>query len=932
MKPGPRPTAAATLPPRGLPGLDPTWSRLVQARSADGSLRTWHCLDTRAAGDTTEPVGTLVCVHGNPTWSYLWRRLLSAAPVGWRVVAPDHLGMGYSERVSYAQTLADRVADLGEVLAALGVTGPVVTVAHDWGGAISLGWALAHRDQLAGIVLLNTAVSQPPAAGVPALIAVARTPGVLRAACVQTPTFLRGTLRLAHPALPAPVRSAYLAPYAGAGRREAVGDFVADIPLTDDHPTKATLDAIADGLSRLGEVPVLLLWGPRDPVFADRYLRDLQDRLPQAQVHRFEGAGHLVAEDRDIAAAVAAWLPAATGGDAGGDTASRGPAGADESGHDGGPHGPPHGDRRHPRALWAALDERTLDPTAAIVELSAPRSTGGAGGPGGAASTDSTDSTDRATSVSFAELDQLTRDLAAGLTAIGVVPGDRVALLVPPGVELASLVYACWRIGAVVVLADAGLGRRGMSAALRGAGPKYVVGVPRALAAARALRWPGTAIAAGSLGVVDGAGAAATVVLRTLGARLSVDDLRARGAASTAAQGSAGPGPPGPRDEAAVLFTSGATGPAKGVVYRHGQLQAQRDLLVSAYEITAGDRLVAAFAPFALYGPALGITSAVPDMDVTAPATLTAAALADAVEAVGATLVFSSPAALVNVAATAGQLSSRQRRALAGVRLLLSAGAPVPASLLHSVAAVLPNAEAHTPYGMTEVLPVTDITAAGIDAAGPGNGVCVGRPLPGVQVAVRPLDSLGRPEPTPTDAPGVTGEICVGAEHVKDRYDRLWLTDTAAVTAPTTHPGWHRSGDVGHFDQQGRLWVEGRLVHVVSTADGVVTPVGVEQRVQALPQVAMAAVAGVGPPGAQVVVVVVTLADPAPGARPRRPGPLADTTLAAAVRAAAGREVAAVLVAPALPVDIRHNSKIDRTRVAAWADAVLRGDRVRGGP
>ena len=177
--------------------------------------------------------------------------------------------------------------------------------------------------------------------------------------------------------------------------------------------------------------------------------------------------------------------------------------------------------------------------------------------------------------------------------------------------------------------------------------------------------------------------------------------------------------------DCAVLFTSGATGPAKGVVYTHRQAAAQLEVVRSAYALTAADRFVAAFAPFAILGPALGIASAVPDVDVTAPASLTAPALAEAAAAVDATVVFASPAALRGVAATAEHLSPPQGTALAGVRLLMSAGAPVPASLLRSLRAVLPAADAHTPYGMTEVLPVTDISLAGIEAAGAGEGVCV---------------------------------------------------------------------------------------------------------------------------------------------------------------------------------------------------------------
>jgi acyl-coenzyme A synthetase/AMP-(fatty) acid ligase len=370
--------------------------------------------------------------------------------------------------------------------------------------------------------------------------------------------------------------------------------------------------------------------------------------------------------------------------------------------------------------------------------------------------------------------------------------------------------------------------------------------------------------------------------------------------------------------EGAVLFTSGATGPAKGVVYRLSQLRAQITQVAAVLRLGPDDRLVAAFAPFALYGPANGIGAVVPDMDVTAPGTLTAEALAAAVGAIDATSVFASPAALRNVVATADRLTPQQRAALDGIRTVLSAGAPVPASLLRAVQELLPNAELHTPYGMTEVLPATDIALAEIEAAGPGNGVCVGRALPGVTVRVSPLDALGRAEGQLTGTPGVTGEIVIAAAHRKERYDRLWAVEQQS----SRNPGWHRSGDVGHFDDEGRLWVEGRLVHVVVTADGPVTPVGLEQRIEALDGVTAAAIVGVGPVGTQQVVAIVVPA----GKRGSRQ-PLADSTLAAAVRAASPVGLAAVLVVDALPVDIRHASKVDRARLARWAERLLAGQR-----
>ena len=256
----------------------------------------------------------------------------------------------------------------------------------------------------------------------------------------------------------------------------------------------------------------------------------------------------------------------------------------------------------------------------------------------------------------------------------------------------------------------------------------------------------------------------------------------------------------------------------------------------------------------------------------------------------------------------------------------MSAGAPVPAALLRSLQSVLPNAAMHTPYGMTEGLPLTDISLPEIEDAGNGDGVCVGRPLPGVRVLIGPFDDVGVAGVDLTDTPCVSGEIWVSAAHLKDRYDTLWMTDQRA----TAHPGWHRTGDVGMLDEQGRLWVQGRTVHVISGADGPVTPVGVEQRVQRAlrgghPVAGTAgrstvAAVGVGPAGTQQLVVVLAGSG----------GPLASPELAAAARRAAGLPVAAVLVKDALPVDIRHNSKIDRVAVADWAADVLAGRSRRG--
>jgi len=292
----------------GLPGVSPDWSRHLTFVDSAGRNRAFHALDTHADPRSRAYVHlTVVCVHGNPTWSFLWRGLLASAPAGVRVVAVDQLGMGLSERPESVRRLGQRVDDLGRMVAALDVTGEVISVAHDWGGPISLGWVEsvlrgdAGRLRITGVVLMNTAVHLPEHSHAPTLIRMARTPGVLAMVAERSTGFIRGTTVLSGSAMSADVAAAYRLPYATADRRRAVREFIADIPLEEGHPSAAALDRIAADLTLLAGIPVLLAWGPGDPVFSDVYLRDLVRRIPHADVHRYEGARHLVIEDAPAA-------------------------------------------------------------------------------------------------------------------------------------------------------------------------------------------------------------------------------------------------------------------------------------------------------------------------------------------------------------------------------------------------------------------------------------------------------------------------------------------------------------------------------------------------------------------------------------------------------------------------------------------------------
>jgi acyl-CoA synthetase (AMP-forming)/AMP-acid ligase II/pimeloyl-ACP methyl ester carboxylesterase len=818
--------------------------RSVEVPSHDGGTHRWSIQD-RPGTDPSAP--TVVCLHGNPTWSFLWSRVLEELHPRHRVIAPDHLNMGHSERVGQRAYRA-RVDDIADLLGALGLTEPVWLVAQDWGGAIAMGVAVHHPHLVAGLVLSNTGIAVPQGRKAPWLIRVAATHGIHRIVTRSTSLFVRGTPWLPGGHLTSEQRTALAAPYRRAADRDGVAAFVADVPFDDRHPSAAAIAEVAAALPGL-RVPVRLVWGGRDPVFDDTFADDLLQRMPGAQLHRLPRSGHLAVLDASIAPFIEGAIASANE-----DVTS--PHAAPHA-----PHAPAFDDVR---PLWASIVERAADTSVAIDDAHANET------------------------VSHAVFAERVGRAVAGLRAAGVEPGDRVAVLVPPSVDLLAVIYACWRIGAVTVVADRGLGLRGLGAAVRSARVRHVVGPRQALAASRTLRW---------------APRANTISLRSL-----------RGAPPSALADPADPAlpSPGPDMPAAVVFTSGATGPAKGVRYTHRQLCAQRDAIRSVYDIQPTDRFVAAFAPFAVFGPALGIVTGLADMDVTAPATLTASALEDACRRIEATMVFAAPAALANVLRTA----TGPTPATAAVRLVLSAGAPVPMATLEAMATRCPNASLHTPYGMTEVLPVADESLVQRRAVGRGRGVCVGHPVHGCDVRIVPMD--------PDDGlhvlhTGGTGEVLVRAPWMSTGYDRLFLTEQRARPV-IDGAEWHRTGDVGHLDASGNLWIEGRVVHVIRTAAGPVTPVPLEVAVEALPGVRRAAAVGVGPAGVQQVVIVL---EPEDGDEGEASGELAD----AVRRSVAPHSVSAVWMVGDLPVDIRHNSKIDRAAVAARMERVLSGAR-----
>lgn len=865
-----------------LPGVDPRAQRTVTTRDFTGTDRTWHLLDSlpllQERGVT--PVGTLLAVHGNPTYSFLYRTLIRD-DIPWRLIAVDQLDMGYSDRTGVRRTLQDRITDLSLLTDALSLRGPVVTVGHDWGGIVSVGWALDNRADLAGMILTNTGIHQELGEKLPKALQFATAPGMLPLTTSITDAFLRTTLSLSKPPLPSEVQDAYLAPYRGRRRRMGIEQFVADIPDTADHPSRPTLERLAAGIRDL-DVPTLLAWGPRDVVFSDRYLRDLIERVPHADVHRFEKASHLVWDDADVAGLVAHWLDKRI---VQGDRSHRPVSNAAQA--------------ATPMRLAEAIMRNGEDPQLrdkpAVVEL---RTASG-----------------EPRAITWSLLARRVEDIATGMLAHGIKPGDRICILVRPGADLTAVLYACLRIGAVAVIADAGLGIQGLTRAVIGSHPAWVIAVDEALAASRVLGWPGKRISVETKPTADRV---------ALGLDTSINELAAQGAHLREMGAPLDAAWPQPDADAAILFTSGSTGPAKGAVLTHRQMGAMFAAVGDTLQLEPTRGLVAGFAPFALLGPALGAPSVVPDMDITRPGDLTASALADAVATLGEPAVFTAPAALRNLIATAGDLTEQQRKALAKVPSYFSAGAPIPAHLLEKLATVLPHAVAQSPYGMTECLVVTAIDLEEIRAAGQGDGVCVGKPVQRVELAIAVMDELGETTGEITTDAHVTGEVLIRAPHVRDRYLNLWGTTEISMR----FPGWHASGDVGHLDEEGRLWIEGRSAHVLATTAGLITPVRVEEAAERVPGVRRSGAAVVGPRGTQQIVVFFETDEGYKPGSATVPFPASQEKheqIRQAVREATGADVVATFETQTLPTDIRHNSKIDRAALSDWADATLAG-------
>ncbi len=509
--------------------------------------------------------------------------------------------------------------------------------------------------------------------------------------------------------------------------------------------------------------------------------------------------------------------------------------------------------------------------------------------------------------MTFADLELQTSSIAAGLQQMGVQPGQRIVMLVRFGVDFIALVFALLKAGAVVVLIDPGMGRRHLIRCLEETNPDGFVAIPAAQAVRMALRhrFPNA-----RLNVTVG---------RRFGFLPKPTLEQLAGTPSALYE----PPPITFESPAAIIFTTGSTGPPKGVLYTHRTFNSQVDQLVSHYGITPGGKDLSGFPLFGLFNAVMGTTTVIPDMDPTRPADVDPPRLLDAIDQWQINQAFGSPA-LWNAV---GRHAHEVGRCVASLSRVFSAGAPVPAKVLKYMrSAMAVEGQMFTPYGATEALPLASIESREVlgetaEMTRRGAGTCVGRNFSGVQWRVidiqdGPLASMDQVRELPA---GAIGELMVAGDVVTSQY----VTRCEQNALHKVRDGqrvWHRMGDVGYLDEQGRFWCCGRKSHRVRMAGKVLFTEPCEAILNSHDQVYRSALVGIGPSGDQSPVAVV---EPWPECVPT--DPLAAERLLAQLGELAKshrltESIEKILIYPkTLPTDIRHNSKIFREQLAPWA-------------
>jgi len=510
--------------------------------------------------------------------------------------------------------------------------------------------------------------------------------------------------------------------------------------------------------------------------------------------------------------------------------------------------------------------------------------------------------------LTFRQLDQQSDNLAAGLDSIGIGRGTRTILMVPPGMDFFLTVFAMFKVGAVPVVVDPGMGIDRMLQCLARSRPKAFIGIEKAHVL-RTLR----------PGFFKTVKRWVTVGRKWFWGGHTLNQLMNRfpGAPFKPVQTTE-------NETAAIVFTTGSTGPAKGVIYTHGNFDAQIRQIQSHFKIAPDEVDLPTFPLFALFDPALGMTAVIPDMDPTKPAQVNPVKIIEAIENHGVTNMFASPALLNRV----GQYGRENGIKLPSLRRVVSAGAPVSPANIEQFSSMLSNeTQIHTPYGATEAVPIISIGSHEIlsetrKLSEQGFGMCVGRPIENtnvklIEISDEPITQIQDLLEVPENQ---VGEITVKADLVTEHYFNDANADLLAKIPDTDGKIWHRMGDLGWKDSKGRIWFCGRKAHRVETGKETLFTIPVEAIFNNHEKVYRSALTGVGPKNRQIPVVFV---EPFEKISDEKQFIRELSDLAGKNPLTAGIEY--IFIDYKFPVDIRHNSKIFREKLAIKARELITG-------
>ncbi len=509
--------------------------------------------------------------------------------------------------------------------------------------------------------------------------------------------------------------------------------------------------------------------------------------------------------------------------------------------------------------------------------------------------------------LNFRDLDERSSSIAAGLQKMGMRPGHRIALLVRFGEDFITLVFALLKAGVTVILIDPGMGRKNLIRCLSAAEPDGFVAIPAAHVA-RAIFSSQFPKAKLNVTVGNRFGVLPSPTLDDLERSLSREYMPVL---ST------------DEDPAAIIFTTGSTGPPKGVLYTHGTFNHQIDQLVEYYRIQPGGCDLSCFPLFGLFNAVMGTTTILPDMNPIRPADVDPPRLLDAIDQWAINQAFGSPALWTAV----GSYCNKTKRSMRTMELVLSAGAPVSPRILRWIRDAMPdNGQMHTPYGATESLPVASIESREIldetaSLSERGKGTCVGRKFSGIEwrvIAINdgPISDINE---TRQVSQGEIGELMVCGPVVSKQY----VTRQDQNALHKVRDGdrvWHRIGDVGYMDESDRFWYCGRKSHRVTASDGPLFTEPCEAIFNTHPSIYRSALIGVGKAGSQQPAIVV---EPWKQNRPAK-GSQAESVLLEELRQVAQansvtQSIRDICIYPSrLPTDIRHNSKIFREQLVPW--------------